>query len=285
MKVLVLGCNGMAGHMISLYMKDRGYDVTGFARKASPFIETITGDARDEDSLVRIIYGGRYDLIINCIGVLNAAAEADQENATFLNAYLPHLLARLAKEAGSYFVHISTDCVFSGKKGSYRDTDFRDGDSFYDRSKALGEVNEEGALTIRTSIVGPELNSHGIGLLNWFLQQEGPVHGYSQVFWTGQTTLQLAKTIEKAYQLQTQGLVQAVPNEKISKCDLLQLFNGHIRRLPIDILPNENVVADKSLIPTDYAYFPYEIPSYEPMIQELGDWMRVHKDLYPQYDL
>lgn len=285
MKVLVLGCNGMAGHMISLYMKDRGYDVTGFARKASPFIETITGDARDEDSLVRIIYGGRYDLIINCIGVLNAAAEADQENAVFLNAYLPHLLSRLAKKAGSYFVHISTDCVFSGKTGHYRDTDFRDGDSFYDRSKALGEVNEGGSLTIRTSIVGPELNPHGIGLLNWFLQQDESVRGYSQVFWTGQTTLQLARTIEKAYQLQTQGIVQAVPNEKISKRDLLQLFNGHIRRQPIDILPDDSVRVDKSLIPTDYANFPYEIPSYEPMIHELGDWMRAHKDLYPQYDL
>lgn len=275
----------MAGHMISLYMRDRGYDVTGFARKASPFVGTISGDARDEESLVQIIRDGRYDLIINCIGVLNAAAEADQENAAFLNAYLPHLLTRLAKEASSYFVHISTDCVFSGKKGNYSDTDFRDGDTFYDRSKALGEVTGEGALTIRTSIVGPELNPHGIGLLNWFLQQEESVHGYSRVYWTGQTTLQLAKTIEKAYELQTQGLVQAVPNEKISKRDLLQLFNGHIRQQPIDILPDESVVADKSLIPTDYAYFPYEIPSYEPMIQELGDWMRVHKDLYPQYDL
>lgn len=284
MKFLVLGCNGMAGHMISIYLSENGHDVTGYARAESRFVKTIIGDAKNTELLGKTIKKGEYDAVINCIGILNKFAEDDQESATFLNAYLPHFLSKIAKETGTYIIHMSTDCVFSGKKGQYKENDFRDGESFYDRSKALGELDDEYSVTLRNSIVGPDIKKSGIGLMNWFMQQDGPVKGFKHAIWTGQTTLQLAKTMEQAAIQKPHGIYNMVPEESISKYGLLKLFNG-IRKNPIDIIPEDNFVADKSLVRTRYDGFDYWIPDYQTMVSELGEWMKQHKELYPHYDL
>ncbi|MGN8774093.1 SDR family oxidoreductase [Candidatus Weimeria sp. HCP3S3_B5] len=284
MKFLVLGCNGMAGHMISIYLSENGHDVTGYARTESKFVKTVIGDARDTELLKNTIEDGEYDAVINCIGILNKFAEDDHETATFLNAYLPHFLSKIAKEIGAYIIHMSTDCVFSGKKGQYKEDDLRDGESFYDRSKALGELDDEYSVTLRNSIVGPDIKESGIGLMNWFMQHDGPVKGFKHAIWTGQTTLQLAKTMEQAAIQKPHGIYNMVPDESISKYELLKLFNG-IRKNPIDIIPDENFVADKSLVRTRFEGFDYKIPDYETMVSELGDWMKQHKELYPYYDL
>ena len=284
MKFLVLGCNGMAGHMISIYLSENGHDVTGFAKSESHFVNTVTGDARDTELLKSTIAEGKYDAVINCIGILNKFAEDDQESATFLNAYLPHFLSKMAKETGTYIIHMSTDCVFSGKKGQYKEDDQRDGESFYDRSKALGELDDEYSVTLRNSIVGPDIKKTGIGLMNWFMQQDGPVKGFKHAIWTGQTTLQLAKTMERAAIQEPHGIYNMVPDDSISKYELLKLFNK-IRPNPIEIIPEDNFTADKSLIRTRYDGFDYKIPDYQTMVAELGDWMKQHKELYPQYNL
>lgn len=284
MKFLVLGCNGMAGHMISIYLSENGHDVTGYARSKSKFVETVIGDAKDTELLKKTIEYGEYDAVINCIGILNKFAEDDHEVATFLNAYLPHFLSKTAKEIGSYIIHMSTDCVFSGKKGQYKEDDLRDGESFYDRSKALGELDDEYSVTLRNSIVGPDIKKTGIGLMNWFMQQKGTVKGFKKAIWTGQTTLQLAKTMEQAAIQKPHGIYNMVPDESISKYELLKLFNN-IRLNPIEIIPEENFIADKSLVRTKYDGFDYKIPDYETMVFELGDWMKNHKELYPYYDL
>lgn len=284
MKFLVLGCNGMAGHMISIYLSENGHVVTGYARSESKFVKTIIGDARNTELLKKTIEDGEYDAVINCIGILNKFAEDDHEAATFLNAYLPHFLSKIAKETGTYIVHMSTDCVFSGEKGQYKEDDLRDGESFYDRSKALGELDDEYCVTLRNSIVGPDIKKSGIGLMNWFMQQKGPVKGFTHAIWTGQTTLQLAKTMEQAAIQKPHGIYNMVPDGSISKYELLKLFNG-IRKDPIDIIPDENFVADKSLVRTRFEGFDYKIPDYKTMVSELGDWMKQHKDLYPYYDL
>ena len=282
MKFLVLGCNGMAGHIISLYLKEQGHDVLGFAKKKSALVKSVTGDAMNIDTIKELVGVNKYDTIINCIGLLNQFAENNKAGAAYLNAYFPHLLAELTEGSDTQIIHMSTDCVFSGKRGQYTENDLRDGESFYDRSKALGELEDDKNLTLRQSIVGPDIKPNGIGLLNWFMQQSGSVSGYTRAVWTGQTTLQLAKTMEICARERVHGLYNAVPVSSITKYELLQLFNRYLRAEEIAINPADVNAADKSLKCTHWE-LDYRIPDYEQMVMDLADWMRKHEKLYPHY--
>lgn len=285
MKFLVLGCNGMAGHLISFYLSERGHIVDGFARKQSPFISTIIGDAKDTEYLNHVIQTGGYTAIVNCIGVLNRFAEVNHENAVFLNSYLPHFLSNKTAEIETNVIHISTDCVFDGRRGGYTENDMPNGELFYDRSKALGELDNKKDVTFRCSIIGPDINPKGIGLINWFMQQSERVYGYKNAIWTGQTTLQLAKTIENAAIQRIRGLYNMVPETTISKYEMLVLFNRYLRSDPIEIVPEENFRIDRSLKRTNFEMFSYKIPDYEKQIEELAEWMMGHKNMYPHYNI
>lgn len=288
MKFLVLGCNGMAGHTISLFLSEQGHDVLGFDRTESHLIKSLTGDARDTEHIAEIIRVGNFDSVINCIGILNQFAENDHELASFLNSYFPHFLVKTTQNTHTQIIHMSTDCVFSGKRGNYTEYDLRDGETFYDRSKALGEIYNDKDITLRNSIVGPDINPNGIGLLNWFMKStvkgNEVLNGYTKAMWTGQTTLQLAKTMEAAAKERAHGLVNAVPDKPISKYNLLLLFNKYLRNGNVIINPIEGVNADKSLIRTNFD-FSYIIPDYDVMVMEMADWIKKHKNLYPHYNL
>lgn len=288
MKFLVLGCNGMAGHMISLYLKEHGHEVLGFAHSKSNLVDSVIGDARDTETVRKIIQEGHFDSVINCIGILNQFAEQKKALATFLNSYFPYFLAEVTDGTETQVIHMSTDCVFSGKSGEYTEDDFRDGETFYDRSKALGELDDDKNITLRNSIVGPDINPNGIGLLNWFMKSTthpgAKLNGFTRAMWTGQTTLQLSKTMEAAAKEKAHGLYNTVPDYSISKYDLLKLFNKSFRDFSAEILPVEGVNADKSLKRTHYD-FDYRIPDYETMISELAEWTTKHKVLYPHYAL
>ena len=275
----------MAGHQISLYLQELGHDVTGFALEKSNLLsKSIAGDATDFPALKEIIENGKYDTVINCIGILNQFAENNHPLAVMLNSYLPHFVAQTANKVGSQVIHMSTDCVFSGARGQYTEADVPDGTTFYDRSKALGELNDDKNITLRNSIVGPDINQRGIGLLNWFLQQEGEIKGFTGAIWTGQTTLQLAKTMEAAAKEHATGLYNTVPSEAITKYDLLQLFNRYFRQNKITIHPIQGITTNKSLKRTRFD-FSYEIPDYEKMVAEAAEWTFNHKNLYPHYNL
>lgn len=284
MKFLILGCNGMAGHTIALYLKERGHEVLGFDMRQSALVESVTGNALNSDFIKELVGFNKFDSVINCIGLLNQFAEKDKAGAVYLNGYLPHYLAQITEGTDTQVIHMSTDCVFSGKKGEYTETDFRDGETFYDRTKAIGELEDDKNITLRNSIVGPDLNPNGIGLLNWFMQQDNEVDGYKGSIWTGQTTLQLAKTMEAAAKERAHGLINAVPDKSISKYELLQLFNHYLRDDKIKINVVYNSVLDKSLKRTRFD-FDYLIPDYEVMVAELAAWMKQHSSLYPHYDL
>lgn len=284
MKFLVLGCNGMAGHTISLYMKEQGHEVVGFDRSKPMYVNGVSGDARDVDFMRKLITDGKFDTVINCIGILNQFAEENKALASFLNSYFPHFLADVTSNTDTQVIHMSTDCVFSGKRGEYTESDFRDGETFYDRSKALGELEDNKNITLRNSIVGPDINPNGIGLLNWFMKQNGEINGYTKAMWTGQTTLQLAKTMEVAAKERASGLYNTVPDHSISKYDLLRLFNHYLRNDSIKINPIEGVNADKSLKRTRFD-FSYLIPDYEVMVKELAEWVKKHKSMYPHYNI
>lgn len=285
MKLLILGASGMAGHLISAYMTSQCYDVTGFDRcKPMYCTHAIVGDARQTDQLVQIIQNGHFDAVINCIGILNQYAENDKALSSYLNAYFPHFLADITHNTSTQIVHMSTDCVFSGSRGGYTETDLCDGTSFYDRSKALGELDDDKNITLRNSIVGPDINPKGIGLLNWFLLSQGDIEGYTGSIWTGQTTLQLAKTMEAAIKQHASGLYNTVPDTSISKYDLLKLFNRYFFSNERNITPTSGKSADKSLIRTRFM-FDYRIPDYELMVRELAEWISSHIDMYPHYHL
>ena len=133
---------------------------------------------------------------------------------------------------------MSTDCVFSGEKGNYLESDFPDGKTFYDRTKALGELNDDKNITLRNSIVGPDIKASGIGLLSWFMKQSGTINGFTKAMWTGQTTVQLAKTMEYVAKERMGGLYNAVPHNSISKYELLKLFNKYLRDNSVTINPD-----------------------------------------------
>jgi len=282
MKMLVLGASGMAGHIIAIYLKESGHDVTAFSRREFKYCDNIIGDVTDLENLKNIINEGQFDVVINAIGVLNKDAEHNKSNAIFLNSYLPHFLSNATKEMKTKIIHMSTDCVFSGKTGKYTEVSLRDGETFYDRSKALGELDNNKDLTFRNSIVGPDMNENGIGLFNWFMKQDGKINGFTKAIWTGVTTLTLAKAMEQALKENLCGLYNLVNNDTISKYELLRLFNEHITDNQIEVLPSDNFSLDKSLI-NNRTDFSFKVPSYETMVIEMKEWIYNHKELYSHY--
>lgn len=282
MKILVLGATGMAGHIISIYLKEAGHEVNAFSRRKFKYCNSINGDITDFEFLRGVIEEGNYDAVINAIGILNHNAEENKALAVLLNSYLPNYLSDITKNMKTKIIQMSTDCVFSGKTGGYTETSFRDGETFYDRSKALGELENKKDLTFRNSIIGPDMNKDGIGLFNWFMKQEDEINGFTKAIWTGVTTLTLAKAMEKALEEDITGLYNLVNNENISKYDLLNLFNKHIKDSTISIMPSSAVALNKSLI-NNRKDFTFVVPSYEQMIIEMNEWIENHKELYPHY--
>lgn len=285
MKILVLGCNGMAGHLISLYFKEQGHEVVGFARQQSALLDTtVVGDASYFPLIQKTIEEGNFDAVINCIGLLNQFAEENKAMAVLLNGYLPHWLTEITKDTTTRIIHMSTDCIFAGNDGPYYEDSFPNGATFYDRSKAMGEINTDKDLTFRNSIVGPDIKPSGIGLFNWFMKQEGEVGGYTGAIWTGVTTYTLAKAMEQALKENLNGLYNLVNNESINKYDLLGLFNTYFRAGEVKINPNDKLQLDKSLR-RKREDFSFVVPSYEQQVKEMREWVDAHPSLYPHYNV
>lgn len=282
MKLLILGGTGMAGHTISMYFKEAGHDVTAFTRRKIDYCQNIIGDITDFKALKEIILSTEYDAIINAVGILNQDAEDSKSSAVLINSYLPHFLSDITKNRKTKIIHMSTDCVFSGKEGNYSESSFKDGETFYDRSKALGEIDNSKDLTFRNSIIGPDMNENGIGLFNWFMKQEGTINGFTKAIWTGVTTITLAKAMEKALEENVTGLYNLVNNEVISKYELLNLFNTHLKNNTVRILESDKVSLNKSLVNTR-TDFSFEVPSYKDMVIEMKEWIENHKEYYQHY--
>lgn len=286
-KVIVLGALGMAGHIMSQYLDETNeYEVFGIARTNDTKYIKKELDVQKFEELEKYFEEIKPDIVINCIGILVAKSNSDLTTAIMMNSYLPHFLSQLGNKLNYKLIHISTDCVFSGKTGGYNENSFRDGDDNYARTKALGEVINDKDLTIRTSIIGPELKSNGTGLLHWFLNQNDTIGGYSKAFWSGVTTLELAKQTHEMIKQDVRGLFQLSPDDKISKFDLLKLF-AKIWGKEIFIEENTKYSIDKSLIctRTDFIYANNQRPNYEQMLIEAKDWMDLNKAYYQHYSL
>ncbi|QCT01911.1 putative NAD-dependent epimerase/dehydratase [Paenibacillus algicola] len=272
MKMLVLGGNGMAGHVLVDYFRRHGHHVfyTTRDRRSEDGLLLDAGDIGAVEHIVRAV---SPEVIINAVGVLNQFAEQDKINAYHINGFLPHRLRHMADAISARLIHISTDCVFSGSRGGYQEKDTPDGTSVYALTKALGEVSHPEHLTIRTSIIGPEIRSGGIGLFEWFMRQEGKVSGYRNVWWNGVTTLELAKAIHHFISSDLGGLIHLAHPEPLSKYELLQLFKDLWNKEDTLIEPDDAMVQDRTLISTREDV-EYALPSYPDMLRELRQWQQ-----------
>ena len=280
-KVLILGSTGMLGHQVVNYLKGfSDFIVDDISYRNKLRMSTIIVDAMSKSVLEEAIVKLKPDFIINCIGILVKGSQ-DEERAIYLNAYLPHQLKTIAKNINSKLIHISTDCVFSGSRGQYIETDSRDGQGVYSQTKILGEIVDSVNLTLRTSIIGPELKNNGEGLFHWFMNQSSDVSGYTKAIWSGVTTIELAKAVKWSIDNNITGLYHVTNNSSISKYDLLQLFQKHTKK-SIRIKSINGKYVDKSFIDTKLL-MDYEIPSYEKMVVEMIDSIVNNRALYSQY--
>lgn len=283
MKVLVLGAGGMAGHVIATYLREKSYTVDTLSANNKLDDNTLLIDVTDSSKLKLFLSNNSYDVVINCIGILVKQSEDRKDLAVSLNSYLPHFLEEFYKNSRTKIIHLSTDCVFSGKNAPYTEKSQYDGDIFYDRSKALGEIINSKDLTFRMSIIGPDMQQKGIGLFNWFYTQKGNINGYTGSIWNGITTIQLAKGIDEAIKQNICGLYHLVPPTNITKYDLLRLFGDIFHRTNINVLPVDGISQDKTLINTR-TDFKFSIPSYKDMVEEMKKWISDHRVLYKHYE-
>ncbi|MDX1993328.1 MAG: SDR family oxidoreductase [bacterium] len=261
MRILILGAAGMLGHKLTQHYRDRcdlrvtvrgGADSLARYDLIDPACVIGGVDAFNFDSVINAFAQARPDVVVNCIGVIKQLAAAkDPVISLTINSLLPHKLAQLCSASGARLIHISTDCVFSGRKGMYTEADVSDAEDLYGRTKFLGEVDAP-HLTLRTSIIGRELNSAS-GLIEWFLTNRGKtIRGYMKAIYSGFTTQAmtriLASVIEDYPDLQ--GVYQ-VSSEPINKAALLGLVDTAFRT-GTTILPEYSVSIDRSLDSTRF---------------------------------
>lgn len=257
MRVLVLGASGMLGNaMFRVLSQGTGLEVFGTARSGSVrrFFAPEAGqriiagvDVENQDSLARVFAEVKPQVVVNCIGLIKQLADADDPlQALPINAMLPHRMARLCELGGARLVHVSTDCVFTGTKGNYRESDLSDATDLYGKSKFLGEVAYPRTITLRTSIIGHELAS-AHGLVGWFLAQEGRVKGYTRAIFSGLPTVELARVVRDVVlpRADLSGLYH-VASSPIAKYDLLKLV-AQVYGKAIEIVPDDAVLIDRSL--------------------------------------
>lgn len=279
MRILILGGDGMLGHQLFKNLKS-SHDVRVTLRQ-DPAVynkfmmfsseNTYPGiDVIKIDKLAKVLTNFHPDAVVNAIGIVKQLPKANKSIPSLeINALFPHRLALLCKEISARMIHLSTDCVFSGKKGNYKESDTSDPDDLYGRTKLLGEVSEKHCLTLRTSMIGQEL-SRKKNLLEWFLSQKGSVNGYKKAIFSGFTTLELSRIIENMIlNYPDASGIYHVSSDPISKFDLLSLIKAALK-LPIEIISDESFACDRSLDSSKFRReFNYNPPSWEEMICEL----------------
>lgn len=282
-KVLVLGASGMLGNaVLRVFAQSDDYSVVGSARSAGvlrllpPELreQVICGvDVENTDSLVRLLTLTRPNVVINCIGLVKQLAEADDPLAAIpINSLLPHRLARLCDVAGARLIHMSTDCVFAGTRGMYGEQDLPDAQDLYGRSKYLGEVDYPHAVTLRTSIIGHELDS-AHGLVGWFLAQQGAVKGFTRAIFSGLPTMELARVM-RDFVVPDAGLrgLYHVSADPINKFDLLTLVAQAYGK-STTITPDDKLVIDRSLDSSRFRTLTgYQPPAWPELVRRMREF-------------
>lgn len=281
LKIAILGYTGMLGHMVINILKSK-FKVYGFGRTINKIdYDCVKIDIKDLNSIYNDLEILNVDYVINCIGLLVNDSEKNKDDAIYINSYLPHVINDFSKKLNFKFIHISTDCVFSGKSNFfYNDKDFPDAKDFYGITKSVGEKIIDNSLVIRTSIIGPDIRTiNSQGLFNWFVNSNENINGYVNVMWSGLTTLELANVILFYIDNFKPNLVQISNGEAISKYNLLVLINK-IFKLNKKITTNTEKISSKCLKPSQDTPV---VKSYSEMINNLFDYMSNKKSIYKKF--
>jgi dTDP-4-dehydrorhamnose reductase len=282
-RVLVLGASGMLGNAVFRFFScSRGHAATGTVRSSSALKllpeelrgQIVSGvEIYDLDGLTRLFERVKPAVVINCVGLVKQLPGSDDPlTAIPMNALLPHRLLAMCKVAGARLIHISTDCVFDGARGMYRESDFADATDLYGRSKYLGELHDPQAVTLRTSIIGPELGT-AHGLVGWFLAQRGPVKGFTRAIFSGLPTVELSRVIRDFVipAADLSGLYH-VSSAPISKYDLLRGV-AHEYGHSIEIVSDGELVIDRSLDSSRFRERTgYVAPAWQEMLRVMHEF-------------
>lgn len=280
MRLLILGGDGMLGHQLLRHARERhqvkvtlrqdlaSYAAFGLFDGSNAYAGV---DARRTEAVLDVLADFRPGVVVNAVGIVKQRRDAqDALPSIEINALLPHRLAVLCRAAGARLIHFSTDCVFSGRQGNYSESSAPDAEDLYGRSKLLGEVAGPSCVTLRTSMIGPELHRKS-GLLEWFLAQRGPVSGYRRAIFSGFTTFELCRVVERiAARFPADGGLYHVSAAPISKYDLLCRIRDRLGR-GVEIRPEDDFQCDRSLDSGRFrAQFGYVPPGWDDMIEELA---------------
>lgn len=282
-RVLILGASGTIGNTIlRVFSESPEFNVYGTARcqqTGSHFAPDIANklihniDAQNFDTVMHVFAKHKPDFVINCVGLVKQIAYSNDPTLVMpVNAIFPHQLAKVCELNGSKLIHFSTDCVFSGIKGNYIETDPMDVSDLYGMSKFIGEVTYPHALTLRTSFIGHELTTNH-ELVEWFLSQEGTVKGFRKAIYSGLPTVVLARLVRDIV-LKYPGLsgLYHVASEPINKFDLLKLI-ANIYKKDIQIIPDDSVVIDRSLNSQRLKnLIGHTIPSWPELIKQMHSY-------------
>jgi len=281
LRILILGGDGMLGHQllrqwqgqhevrVTLRRDPDAYVGFGLFRPGNNYYGV---DIVHTEELVGVLADFHPQAVVNAVGIIKQQSAAKESIPSIeINALLPHRLAMLCKVAGARLIHMSTDCVFSGRKGNYQESDLSDAEDLYGKSKYLGEVHESNCLTLRTSIIGTELTRKK-SLVEWILAQEGTVKGYRKAIFSGFTTIEMARVIERLllHHPHASGLYH-VSSAPISKLELLTKIKEKLE-LPVQIVPDESLSVDRSLDSSGFRKeFGYMPPAWDDMLDELAN--------------
>lgn len=285
MRILIMGGDGMIGHQLLRQWRTR-HDVRVTLRRDLPVYLEFDGlftaantycgvDVLRSEDLMSVFADFRPQAVINTAGIVKQQAAAKASIPSLeINALFPHRLSLLCKATASRLVHLSTDCVFSGRTGNYLETDTADADDLYGRTKYLGEVYDDHCITVRTSAIGAEL-SRKVGLLEWFLAQKGPVKGFNKAIYSGFTTIELSRIIEKLLvEFPALHGLYHVSSAPISKYALLALVKKELN-LSVAITQEDSFHCDRSLDSTRFRdQLKYSPPSWKAMVKEFADDLR-----------
>lgn len=287
MRLLILGGTGMLGFQMIKECMKQNVDFyvalrnpsklpTECQKKISEHLYLLN-DVSNWVELEKCILMTKPDYVINCVGIVKQSPLAVKHvDSITINSLLPHKLENYGKKYGYRLIHISTDCVFSGKEGNYLEDDFPDADDLYGRSKFLGEVDYGCGITLRTSIIGHEIGSPTNGLLEWFLSAQGKVHGYKNAIFSGLTTNELSRVIlDHVIPSDISSGVYHISSKAISKYDLLKLISK-VYGVQTEIIPNHNFSINRSLDSSRFT----QITSYQ-----CPDWKDIVNDMYIDYFL
>lgn len=280
MRILVLGGDGMLGHQlfkqwrtihdvrVTLRRDLADYAAFGLFDRTSAY----TGiDVRSVEPLIEVFADFRPEVVVNAVGIVKQRSDAKEAIPSIeINSLLPHRLAELCGMRGARLIHVSTDCVFSGRAGGYTEQSPADAEDLYGRTKLLGEVQGAGCLTLRTSIIGPEL-SRKSGLLEWFLAQHGSIRGFTRAIFSGLTTRELGRVMQMLVERfpEASGLYH-VSTEPISKYELLCLIRDHLGH-PVEIIPDGTFHCDRSLRSARFrTAFGYTPPGWPQLVADLA---------------